>query len=833
MAERVDFDNIIIDGSDLMYRSFFALPPLMSPDGFPTSAITGTLNMIERLQKRFSGSVIIVFDPPTTNHRHAMHAEYKLHRKPMPDELRRQWQPAIALLIHMGFKVIQKDHYESDDVIATLAKKFQDEGLITLIVSHDKDIAQCVSKHTYLYLPTKDKLFDELAIFEKWQIHPNQIRDYLVLVGDASDGFEGVLGIGNKTAVKLLNQYGNLQGLWDNRGEVAGKVGQNLCASEALLSRNVKLASLVDDVELLDADWQYKPDAAQAAILLQSYGMGRRITKNIQLPSWNLLDFSHDALPQSGPRYWYVALVDKTADLYQLCLWHATGVWSSCLHIENLKAMVQQIHWCEMDHWWETIFIYRLGIDLPKTVVDVSLLLYAIDSGKVYKNLMDAYVSQNPQALGSKELADVIATDQYYPYHAYVLFQVHESIEKNDLYETLERPLVPILASMEERGIKVDASYLHVLAEEMLQRMGECQRHVDKVAGYVVNLLSPLQLRRWIYEEMKAPAKIKTQQGQWSTSEEALEELIAEYPILQQVSEYRMLAKLRSTYCEGLIKLIDDHQRLHTHYDQRGTITGRFSSSEPNLQNIPNRSDLGRKVRQAFVAKEGFVLLSADYSQIELRLMAHFSQDALMCNALKEGADIHQQTASWLFNKPLTEVSSDDRRFAKTINFGLLYGMSAYGLARQLHLSTSDAKDMIERYFSVYPALRSYREEKLLQAMQDGFITTLMGKRVSLDRNAKNRGWMERLALNAPMQGSAAEIIKLAMLAVSEHPWQDNCCLLLQVHDELIFEVSTRHLDDVIPWIYKTMSSVVSLHVPLDLGIKVGKNWGNMHRVDA
>lgn len=834
MSDLISYDVIVIDGSDAMYRSFFALPPLKSPSGFPTSAITGTLNMIDRLKSKFSGEIVVVFDPPTKNHRHTLHPSYKQHRKPMPDDLRVQWTCAIELLVHMGYKVIQKDHFEADDVIATLVKTSHARDERILIVSHDKDIAQCVDESSHIYQPTKGILLDRAKVYEKWQIYPSQMRDYLALVGDASDGFEGVAGVGNKTAIKWLEKYSSLDAIWNHRSEITGKVGENLRGSEAILDRNRILASLVDDIDIVDEDWMIAPNESLAAELLTSYGMSRRIPKSTSLPTWQLKNFDTDAIPCTGKRYWFVTAVDKTSASFQLCLWHSHEVWSSSMDKHQLVEYLKSLTWTDEDCLWDTHVLHHLGVDLPESVMDVSLLLYAFDSGVVSKGLLDAYASQNLQALSAKEVFDLLPEDQYYPYHAYVLHLLHEKRQISDLYKNLERPLVKVLSEMEDLGVELNSKLLNDLSETILLKLKACQERVDEVAGYGVNLLSPLQLRNWIYEELKAPARVKTQTGQWSTAEDALENLVGDYPILQEVLDFRMLSKLRSTYCEGLVKLVDESTgRLHTHYDQRGTITGRFSSSEPNLQNIPVRSEMGRKIRDAFVAQRGYVLVSADYSQVELRLMAHFSQDEQMMSALQSGGDIHSQTAAWLYKIPLDEVTSEMRRFSKTINFGLLYGMSAFGLAKQLHLSSSEAKEMIENYFSVYPSVKRYREGLLEEASNNGYITTLLGKRISLDRNSKNKGWMERLALNAPMQGSASEIIKKAMIQLSNHPWGDECCMLLQVHDELIFEVAEDKLQDVIPWIRKVMTSAVTLSVPLEVSMQSGKSWGEMKNVDA
>lgn len=821
------YDCIILDGSDLMYRSFFALPPLKSPEGQPTSAITGTLNIIDRIKTLFDGPIIVVFDPPTKNHRHAIFPGYKEQRKAMPDDLRSQWGIAITLLKSLGYCVISHDGYEADDIIATLAMHYVRQEKSSLIVSHDKDLMQCVGMYIHIYRPSESKMYDMDEVYAKWKVRHHQIRDYLILVGDASDGFSGVLGIGPKTAAKLLETYGDIENIWQNRHAITGKVGDNLRHSEDIIIRNKALATIVDNIELPENIWHTQADEDTSITLLQSLGMARRIKKVHTKPQY----ITHDLctpLPTHGPRYWHLSSINHDG-LYYLCFWHIEGVWCSYMNPEELLVFLKQHPWSDKDYWWETIHIYRLGMPLPLTVGDVSLMLYASDSGIIDKDIFTCVQRYDPTFPPYDTLSHVLSSKELHAYHAYCLSIIAaKNADISPHYTSIERPLVALLAAMEKTGITINTSLLIKTSQDISLTLQTYQKDLNDASGYSINILSPKQLRQWIYEELKAPTASKTGKGQWSTSEEALEALIADFPILQKVIDFRMLSKLRSTYCEGLLQLTDAAHRIHTHYDQRGTITGRLSSSEPNVQNIPIRSPIGRHIREAFIASEGKILVSADYSQIELRLMAHFSEDPTMLHAMQSGLDIHQSTAATLFNISQHDVTEEQRRYAKTINFGLLYGMSAYGLAKQLHITTHVAQSMIEKYFTLYPGVALFMKEQIKRTESQGSIQTFSGRTIGLSRNASIKGWMQRLALNAPMQGSAAEIIKKAMIHSGHHPFDDKCHLLLQVHDELVFEVHPSIMENFVPFIRHAMENAAQLKVPLVVNIKAGENWENM-----
>lgn len=824
------YDHLLIDGSDLMYRSYFALPPLTSPSGVPTSAITGVLNALDRLKKDFSGKYWLIFDPPTTNHRHTLYAAYKQHRKPMPEDLKPQWPLVIELLIALGYPVIQKAHYEADDVIASLATQSASEQQTVLIVSHDKDLMQLVNDHIHIYHPSKQKRFDTASVESVWGLHPTQLRDYLTLVGDSSDGFAGVLGVGPKTAVKWLSTYGSLDHLWANREEIGGKVGAALRTSAELLARNRQLATLVDDIEFHAHDIQTAPDEARAAQLLTELGMARRIPKKCHLPThihhaWEPLN-----IPKNGPRYWYLQTVPEGLEL---TLWHEEGVWSRVFSEDDFRLFASTLLWSDHDYWWDTHEIYRRGIDLPMSVQDVSLACYAMDSGQAIQDLLDVWHRFDPHVLSREEISSVLEPSAVSKYCAYGLSQIASHLTLTPAYLTVERPVVRLLSQMEQRGILVSLTELKALSQLLYEGMKKLESEIHASCGYALNILSPTQLRVWLYEELKIPTAHKTQKGQWSTSEDSLSLLQDEYPILKSILKYRMYAKLRATYCDKLSQQADASGRVHSYFDQKGTITGRLSSREPNVQNIPIRSEEGRWIRRAFCAAPKHRLISADYSQIELRLMAHMSQDPNMLAVLRSGGDIHRQTAAWLFEEPLEAITEEQRRFAKTINFGLLYGMTAYGLAKALSIESTQAQTLIEKYFTAYPRLKEYRASLIQQAHDLGYVHTYSGRRIGLERNRSQRGWMERLALNAPMQGSAAEIIKLAMIALTEPIQAHRSFLLLQVHDELVIEAPEEEVSRLAEHLWTLMPQVASLSVPLEISVKIGTNWGEMHAIST
>jgi DNA polymerase-1 len=921
-------DLVLVDGSSYLYRAFHALPPFTNSRGEPTGAVFGVLNMLNKFLKDYEPErIAVVFDAPGKTFRDDLFAEYKAHRPPMPDDLRSQIEPLFGAVKGMGLPILREQGVEADDVIGTLACAAAKQNLSVLISTGDKDMCQLVSERITLINTMSNTVLDRAGVKNKFDVWPEQIIDYLALVGDSSDNIPGIDKVGPKTAAKWLGQYNTLDGLVADAANVGGKVGENLRAGLATLELARKLATIRTDISLplsldelkrrapdvealrslygklelrtllkqLDgaspAGTETAPDApaasGQPAIVGASAAVGLSdgaqiiaaaprqydtITTTAQLDAWlELLDraelFAFDTETTSleymkaeivgvsfavAPgRAAYLPLrhdyagapdqLDRDASLARLKPLLESEKHAKVGHNLKYDAHVLANHGIALrgmrfdsmleSYVWNSVAI-RHDMDSAATkYLGIETIHYEDVTGKGAKQIPFSQVPVDKAAEYSAEDADVTLR-----LHQVLWPQLGSVPTLAKLYEEIEQPLVPVLLRMEHHGVLLDRQMLRVQSTELAKRLMEILADAHKEAGAPFNLDSPKQLCNILFEKMQLPVLRKTPTGQPSTAEDVLEELAESYRLPKLILEHRGLSKLKSTYTDKLPEQINEKTgRVHTCYHQAVAATGRLSSQDPNLQNIPIRTPEGRRIRQAFIAPPGHVLLAADYSQIELRIMAHLSGDAGLLGAFAGDRDIHQATAAEVFGAPLDAVTADQRRSAKAINFGLIYGMSAFGLAKQLGIPRGAAQEYIDLYFARYPGVKRYMEQTRAQAKAQGYVETVFGRRLYLpDINARNKQFQqaaERAAINAPMQGTAADIIKRAMIAV-EH-WcgtgQRGARLIMQVHDELVLEVEESRVAEVTAAVRGHMVDAGSLSVPLKVDVGTGANWDEAH----
>lgn len=895
---------ILVDGSSYFFRAFHALPPLVNSKGQPTGAIYGVANMIKRLAKDYqSNQIAIVFDAKGKTFRDDWYPAYKANRPPMPVELSSQFQPLLAVLRAMGFPLLIIEGVEADDVIGTLARQATEAGLPVVISTGDKDMAQLVNEHVTLINTMSRETIDIDGVKKKFGVTPEQIIDYLALVGDTSDNVPGINKCGPKTAAKWLNQYQTLDNLLLEVDLIPGKIGEHLRAGLPQLPLSKKLVTIKTDVELPLAfsDLMQLPENREQLIeLCQEYEFKNWLKdlvgqEKAPIAATTEPEPSAPALPVE-----YRIITDQAQFELLLAQLNASALFCVDTETTNIDAMSAEIVGIaiavEPTHAVYIPLIHTDGSQqLPRDMVLAALkpILENPSIGKIGQNLKYDYIvfknhditlqgiafdtmlesyllnstatRHNMDALALKYLghktisfSDVAGTgakqlrfDQipvslaapYAAEDAEITLKLHnflypqlEAPLRGVLHE-IEMPLLTILAEIERHGVLIDKAVLLEHGVRLKARIVELENQAYHLAGKPFNLNSPKQLQEIFYGEQNLPILAKTPKGQPSTAESVLQELALTYELPAVILEYRGLSKLVSTYIDALPKRIHPKTlRVHTSYNQAVAATGRLSSSEPNLQNIPIRSEEGRLIRRAFIAPEEHVLLTADYSQIELRIMAHLSQDANLLKAFANGWDIHTATASEIFAVDLNDVSTEQRRRAKAVNFGLIYGMSAFGLAKQLGVERHDAQHYIDRYFQRYPGVLDYMDRTRIQAHQQGYVKTLFGRRLYLPEiNAKNimrQKAAERTAINAPMQGTAADIIKKSMLTVAA--WQNSQArpvarVVMQVHDELVFEVRNDAIESATATIRQLMEHTVELSVPLLVSIGIGQNWDEAH----
>ena len=884
---------ILVDGSSYLYRAFHALPTLTNSKGFSTGAVYGMVAMLKRLLTEYHPThIAIVFDTKEKTFREALYPAYKATRKEMPNELIQQIEPIHNIIRAMGLPLIMIEGVEADDVIGTLTKKSTAANKKSIVSTGDKDLAQLVNHHVTLINTMTNTILDPKGVKEKFGVSPEQIIDYLTLVGDTSDNIPGVPQVGPKTAAKWLQEYHTLEDIIKNADKITGKVGENLRASLNQLPLTKSLVTIKCDVELpvFSHDLSIKP--INKELLISLY-------KEMEFKSWlsELLEESKENDTDKYKNYtlitsekifsdWiqqltkaaYFAFDTETTSLDYMS---ATLVGVSFAIEEGKAAYVPFAH--DYSHAprqlqkeevlkklkpiLENAAIKKIGqnikydmevlanenISLQGVAYDTMIESYILDSisnAHDMDTLALKYLGwrtityQDVAGSGKKQLSfNQVEVEKAFVYAAEdadVTLRLHHNlwprVKKESglkyIFEEIEIPLIPVLARMERQGVLIDPGKLKQQGIILQKRLEELEKEIHEIAGKPFNINSPKQLQEILFDNLKLPVLQKTPKGQASTADAVLQELALDFALPSLIIEYRSLSKLISTYTSRLIEQMNKKTgRIHTSYNQTGAATGRLSSSEPNLQNIPIRTKEGRQIRQAFVAPKGYKILSADYSQIELRLMAHISEDPHLLNAFANDLDIHKATASEVWNVPLAEVTPAMRRDAKAINFGLIYGMSAFGLTRQLGIDRKAAQNYIDRYFLRYPKVKAYMDNTRMIAKEKGYVETLWGRKLSLPEinssQIMRQKAAERAAINAPLQGSAADIIKLAMIHIDRWLQKEkiHAHMIMQVHDELVFEVAEKELDTITKEIQKYMTDVAQLKVSLVVTIGIGNNW--------
>ncbi len=901
MTKKPAADVVLVDGSSYLYRAYHALPNLTNSQGEATGALHGVLSMINKLvREQPTSHVAVVFDASGKTFRSDMFAEYKANRPPMPDDLRSQVQPILDAVEAMGLPLLRVPGVEADDVIGTLCREGQKKGLNVLVSTGDKDIAQLVDGNVTLVNTMTDTVMDRDGVKDKFDVTPEQVVDYLALVGDTSDNVPGVPRVGAKTAAKWLNLYGSVDGIIENADEIKGKIGESLRDNIEQLKLSRELVTIKTDVELpqrIDELQKTDGDMDKLRSLYAHFEL-RNLLR--QLDEALDVDTPVDEETESGD---YETVLDwkafdrwmkaiDTADIVAfdtettsldymqaevVGLSIAVEVGKACYipltHdypgapdqlprdqvLEKMRPFLEDPDRAKLGHHlkYDAHVLARHGIQLQGMRFDSMLESYVLNS-VASRHDMDSLASyyldrktikyEEVAGKGAKQLTfnqvDLETAAPYAAEDADITLQLHDKLwselQKVEplkrVYTEIEQPLVPVLLEMEENGVLVDRQMLADQSHELNEKMLALEEEAHKLAGGPFNLGSPKQLQEILFEQQGLPIIRKTPKGQPSTAEDVLVELSHDYDLPRVIIDYRSVSKLKSTYTDKLPTQIQPASgRIHTSYHQAVAATGRLSSTDPNLQNIPIRTEEGRRIRQAFIAPDGHKLLAADYSQIELRIMAHLSGDKGLQDAFAHELDVHRATAAEVFGAALDDVTSDQRRSAKAINFGLMYGMSAFGLAKQLSVSRGEAQEYIDLYFDRYPGVKNYMDTIREKASEQGYVETVFGRRLYLPeinaRNAQRRQYAERSAINAPMQGTAADIIKRAMLAV--YDWLGNSDLntrmIMQVHDELVFEVPEDEMDEVSGRVIELMSGAADLSVALKVDAGVGDNWDEAH----
>ena len=922
MSEQIPL--VLVDGSSYLYRAYHALPPLTNSKGMPTGAVKGVINMMRRLQKDYPQStLVVVFDAKGKTFRDDMYSEYKANRPPMPDDLRLQIEPIHQIIQAMGLPMLIIDGVEADDVIGTLAVQATLAKQPVVVSTGDKDIAQLVNEYITLVNTMTNTVLDREGVIEKFGIPPELIIDYLALLGDKSDNIPGVPGVGEKTALGLLQGIGGLDAIYARLDEIsvlefrgAKKMAPKLEEHRDLAYLSYQLATIKTDVEMplnisqlhnspadeqglaaLFADMEFKTWVAESdksnrprGVELDSSAQVKPALPEVEIIPVDIVKDYETVLTEDQLSAWVerikaadlVAVDTETtslnymvADLVGISIAVDAGQaayipfghdylgvpeqLSRDRVIAHLKPLLENpsIKKVGQNIKYDMSIFAQHGIALKGIEFDTMLESYVFDSVATrhdMDSLADKYLGEQTTKFtdiagkGAGQLTfNQVALEDAGPYAAEdadITLRLHQALWPKVSAEAtlasvlidIELPLIPVLSRIERTGALVDDTLLFHQSQELSERIAELERQAWALAEQEFNLASPKQLGEILFTKLELPVLKKTAKGAPSTKEEVLQELALDYPLPKVLLEHRGLAKLKSTYTDKLPTMINPTtKRIHTSYHQAGTATGRLSSSDPNLQNIPVRSAEGRRVRQAFIAAPGCKIVAADYSQIELRIMAHLSEDPSLLAAFAAGQDIHRATAAEVFGTDTESVTVDQRRSAKAINFGLIYGMSAFGLARQLNIGRKQAADYIELYFQRYPGVQHYMNNIRHSAAEFGYVETYFGRRLYLPEisssNGMRRQAAERTAINAPMQGTAADIIKLAMISVDD--WLQNSDLdsviIMQVHDELVLEVPEQELEIVSAGLAQRMEQATSLKVPLVVDVGVGDNWDEAH----
>jgi DNA polymerase-1 len=912
---------LLVDGSSYLYRAFHAMPDLRNPDGAPTGAIYGMINMLRRLRQDYDAAYIAcVFDAKGKTFRDDMYPDYKAHRPSMPEDLARQIEPIHEVVRALGWPILMVEGIEADDVIGTLACEATDRGLKTIVSTGDKDLAQLVNGQVTLVNTMSNETLDPDGVVAKFGVPPERIIDYLTLVGDTVDNVPGVDKVGPKTAVKWLAQYDTLDGVIENAKDIGGVVGENLRKALAWLPLSRQLVTVKCDCDLsghhasiLESLQQQPEDKAALKAFFEKMGFrswlrdlnaelaagtdSKQVDGDADDPVQNAL-FAADTPVET---HYETVLTEAQLDAWLAVIDGATltSVDTETTSLDAMRAELVGISLCcelgraayipvahrypgapdqlsrahvlaKLKGWlenpakpkvgqhlkYDSHVFENYGIRIQGIVHDTLLESYVYESHKSHD--MDSLALRwlNRKTISYQDVcgkgASQIGFDEvgieraseYAAEDADITLQLHQAIwprvEKNDglrfIYEKIELPTARVLQRMERNGVLIDSDKLNAQSHELGAKLLELETQAHAVAGQPFNLNSPKQIGEIFFDKLKLPVVKKTASGAPSTDEEVLQKLAEDYPLPKLLLEYRGMSKLKSTYTDKLPKMVNpDTGRVHTNYGQAIAVTGRLSSNEPNLQNIPVRTAEGRRIREAFVPSPGNVLVSADYSQIELRIMAHLSEDAAMLRAFAAGEDIHRATAAEIFGVPLGDVQAEQRRAAKVINFGLIYGMSVFGLAGNLGVERSAAQMYMDKYFARFAGVKRFMDDIRQQAKSHGFVQTVFGRRLWLPEinspNGPRRQAAERAAINAPMQGTAADLIKLAMVAVQD--WLEReklgALMVMQVHDELVLDVPQAELALVKEKLPQLMAGVAELKVPLLAEVGAGANWEEAH----
>ena len=913
---------VLVDGSSYLYRAFHALPPLTNSKGQATGAVKGVINMLRRMDRDYPGSVVVViFDAKGKTFRDDIYPEYKAHRPPMPDDLRTQIEPIHNIIRAMGFPMLIIDGVEADDVIGTLAQQATEQGVDVVVSTGDKDMAQLVTEHVTLVNTMTNTVMDRPGVVDKFGIPAELIIDYLALMGDKVDNIPGVPGVGEKTALGLLQSLGSLDDIYSNLEAVrelgfrgAKKMPEKLAEHKESAYLSYELATIKTDVALeqgpkdfamspedndallaLFKDLEFKtwvkaieegdtkPSAAstsskeaddkpsvsapqvtetQYATVLCEDDLNAWLDKIISAPLF-AFDTETTSLDYMEARVVGVSVAVTAGEAAYIPFGHdyldAPQQLSQELVFDKLKPILEnpEIKKVGQNLKYDKSVLANHDIDLQGIAFDTMLESYVLDSAGS-RHDMDTLAERHLDhktihfediaGKGAKQLTfNQIELEKAGPYAAEdadITLRLHQTLWPQleaeaslaQIFERIELPLLSVLSTIERNGALIDSKLLGEQSVEIAQRLDELEKQAFELAGEEFNLGSTKQLGAILFEKLGLPVIKKTPKGAPSTAEEVLQELALDYPLPKLLIEYRGLSKLKSTYTDKLPKMVKPATgRVHTSYHQAVTATGRLSSSDPNLQNIPIRTEEGRRIRKAFIAPAGYKVVAADYSQIELRIMAHLSGDEGLQRAFSEGLDVHKATAAEVFSVDVESVTVEQRRSAKAINFGLIYGMSAFGLAKQLNVGRYEAQQYIDLYFERYPGVQRYMDETRVEAAENGYVETLNGRRLYLpeinSRNGMRRQAAERTAINAPMQGTAADIIKLAMLDVEAWLEQEklDARIIMQVHDELVLEVAEAQLDQVTEGLIARMEAAMSLDVPLLVEAGIGDNWDEAH----
>jgi len=890
---------VLVDGSSYLFRAFHALPPLTNSRGEPTGAVVGVINMLRKLIDEYQPAhIAVVFDAKGPTFRNELYTEYKANRPPMPDDLRLQIEPLHEIIQAMGLPMLVIPGVEADDVIGTLATQATAHGMSTVISTGDKDLAQLVNEQVTLINTMNDSKLDREGVIAKFGVPPERIVDYLSLMGDSVDNVPGVNKCGPKTAVKWLTSYDSLEGVMAHADEIKGKVGEYLRDSLEQLPLSRELTTIRCDVELDQKPTELKPTAPDTEKLREQYSRieSSRLLSTLDESSEPVVEESaietdyEVILKQADFDRWMTKL--EQAELFafdtettsldymqaevvglSFAVTPGEAAYLPLAHnypgapeqldrdavLERMRLLLENPQQLKVGQnlKYDMSVLANHGIELQGIAYDTMLESYVADSTATrhdMDSLAKKYLNtstikfEDVAGKGAKQITfNQVALEQAGPYAAEdadITLRLHQKIwpqiecerSLTKLFQEIEVPLVPVLSRIERTGVHIDTAMLKAQSQQLATRMHELEQAAYELAGQPFNLASPKQIGEIFFNQLQLPVIAKTKKGAPSTAEAVLQELAEEHELPRLLLEHRGLSKLKSTYTDKLPLQVDSKTgRVHTSYHQAVTATGRLSSSDPNLQNIPVRNEEGRRIRQAFIPEAGYRMVAADYSQIELRIMAHLSEDKGLLAAFTSGQDVHRATAAEVFGLEPDQVSTEQRRSAKAINFGLIYGMSAFGLAKQLGIERKAAQSYVDLYFERYPGVQAFMDRIREEAKEQGYVETVFGRRLYLpeinSRNGMRRAAAERTAINAPMQGTAADIIKRAMLVVDNWIGTETPAvrMIMQVHDELVFEVREDQLESAVAKIRTVMESAADLAVPLVVDVGIGDNWDEAH----